>query len=124
MLKGVGLGLAMVLVATMASAEDQRSLGPDAFRVSWQQETDPVARRIEGHVHNDSSFRVTDVRLEVRGLDAKSNVVGRTFPWAVGDIEPGGETSFVFDGMPDAISYRIVVVSYDVVSGSAAREFR
>jgi len=39
--------------------------------------------------------------------------------WAIGDIDPGGETSFVFDALPDAVSYQIAVVSYDVVSGPA-----
>jgi len=118
-MKALGFGVALMLVATVASAQDQRPPAPDAFRASWQRETDPVASRIEGRVHNDSPFRVTDVRLEVYGLDADRRAVGRTFVWAIGDIDPGGETSFVFDALPDAVSYQIAVVSYDVVSGPA-----
>jgi hypothetical protein len=108
-----------MLVATVASAQDQRPAALNAFRVSWERETEPVAPRIVGRVHNDSPFRVTDVRLEVQALDAKGQAVGRMFAWAFGDIVPGGETSFAFDAMPDAVSYRIAVVSYDVVSGPA-----
>ena len=108
-----------MLVTAVASAQDQWLPAADAFRVSWQRETDPVAPRIVGRVHNDSPFRVTDVRLEVQGLDANRQAVGRTFAWAFGDIVPGGETSFVFDAMPGAVSYRVAVVSYDVVSGPA-----
>jgi len=118
-MKALGFGVALMLVATVVSAQDQRSPAPDAFRVSWQRETDPVARRIEGRVHNDSPFRVTDLRLEVQDLDADGRLVGRTFTRTIGDIVPGGQTSFVFEAMPEAVSYRFAVVSYDVVSGPA-----
>jgi hypothetical protein len=84
--------------------------------VSWGPETDHVTSRIEGRVHNDTGFRVTDVRLQVEGLDADRHPVGRTFAWALGDIAPGGATSFVAERMPAAVTYRIVVYSFDVVS--------
>ncbi len=67
-------------------------------------------------VFNDSPYRVTDVRLQVEGLDADHHLVGRTLAWAIGDIAPGGETSFVAEPMPGAVRYRITVVSYDLVS--------
>ena len=105
-----------MLVATAASAEDQRLPASDGFRVSWQREKDPVAARILGRVQNLSLFRLTDVRLDVQGLDADRRPVGRMFVWAIGDLMPGGETSFVFDAMTGAVSYTIAVVSYDVVS--------
>src|SRR6267142_3103513 len=112
-----------MLVATAAWGQAQRP-ATDAFRVSWDRETDPVDRRIEGRVHNDSPFRVTDVRLDVQGLDAGGRPVGRTFAWALGDIAPGGDSSFVTEAVPGAVTYRITVVSYDVVSGPVARESR
>ena len=118
-MKALGFGLALMLVATVAWGQDQQPAATDAFRVSWQRETDPVARRIEGRVHNDSPFRVTDLRLEVQDLDADGRLVGRTFTRTIGDIVPGGQTSFVFEAMPEAVSYRFAVVSYDVVSGPA-----
>jgi len=96
-MKALGFGVALMLVATVVSAQDQRPPAPDAFRVSWQRETDPVARRIEGRVHNDSPFRVTDLRLEVQDLDADGRLVRRTFTQTIGDIVPGGQTSFVFE---------------------------
>ena len=69
-MRALGFGVALMLVTAVASAQDQWLPAADAFRVSWQRETDPVAPRIVGRVHNDSPFRVTDVRLEVQGLDA------------------------------------------------------
>ena len=123
-MKALGFGFALMLVATVAWGQAQRPPATDAFRVSWDRETDPVDRRIEGRVHNDSPFRVTDVRLEVQGLDAGGRPVGRTFAWALGDIAPGGDSSFVTEAVPGAVTYRITVVSYDVVSGPVDRESR
>jgi hypothetical protein len=123
-MKALGFGLALTLVATTAWSQDQQPPAADAFRVSWQQETDPVSRRIEGRVHNDSRFRVTDVRLQVEGLDAGRRPVGRTYAWALGDIAPGEDTCFVIEAVPGAVTYQITVVSYDVVSGPMARESR
>jgi len=86
------------------------------FQVSWAPPTAGVVSSIKGSVFNDSPYRVTDVRLQVEGLDADHHLVGRTLAWAIGDIAPGGETSFVAEPMPGAVSYRITVVSYDLVS--------
>ena len=86
------------------------------FRVSWAPPTEGVVSSIKGSVFNDSPYRVTDVRLQVEGLDANRQPVGRMLVWAFGDIAPGGETSFVAEPVPGAVSYWITVVSYDLVS--------
>jgi len=123
-MKALGFGLALMVVATTSWSQEQRAPATDAFRVSWEQEADPVTRRIEGRVHNDSRFRVTDVRLQVEGLDAGSRSVGRTYAWALGDIAPGEDTSFFTEAVPGAVTYQITVISYDVVSGPTARDSR
>ena len=115
----IALALALMLPTTMAWGGDRPA--NVLFRVSSQPEPDPVASRIEGRVHNDSRFRVTDVRLQVDGLDADGQLVGRTFAWALGDIAAGGETSFVFEGMRGAVTYRMAVYSFDVVSAEPSR---
>jgi hypothetical protein len=91
------------------------------FRVTWAPRTNVLPSSIEGHVYNDSLLRVTDVQLHVEGLDSESRPVGRRFAWAIGDIVPGGETSFVVESIPGATSYRITVYAYDVVSGIERR---
>ena len=121
-MRALGLGVVLMLVATAASAQDQIPAVPGAFRVSLEREQHPVAGRIVGQVHNGSPLRVTDVRLEIQGFDADKRAVGRTFAWAFGDIVPGGETSFAFQPMPDASSYWIGVVSYDLVSVPESHE--
>jgi len=121
-MKALGLSLVLLLAVTATSAQELTPTAPGAFRVSLDQDQHPVAGRIIGQVHNGSSLRVTDVRLEVRGLDTDGRVVGRTFGWAFGDIAPGGDTSFEFEAMSDASNYQIGVVSYDVVSSPAVRQ--
>ena len=115
----IALALALMLPTTVAWGGDRPA--NDSFRVSWEPEPDPVASRIEGRVHNDSLYRVTDVRLQIEGLDADGQPVGRTFAWALGDISPGGETSFVVEGMHGAVTYRMAVYSFDVVSAEPSR---
>ena len=113
----LALALALMLPTTVAWGQDRDRPANDSFHVSWEPETDSVTPRIEGRVQNDSRFRVTDVRLQVEGLNAAGQPVGRTLAWAVGDIEPGGDTSFVVEGMRGAVTYRIAVDSFDLVSG-------
>ena len=86
------------------------------FRVSWAPPTEGVVSSIKGSVFNDSLYRVTDVHLQVEGLGPDGQPVGRTLVWAFGDIAPRGETSFVAEPLPGAVSYRITVVSFDLVS--------
>jgi hypothetical protein len=117
----IALALTLMLPTTAAWGQDGGRPANDSFRVSWEPETDPVSPRIEGRVHNDSLFRVTDVRLQVDGLDADGEPVGRTFAWALGDIGPGGDTSFVIESIPGAATYRIAVYSFDVVSAVPSR---
>ncbi len=115
------LGVGLVLLSTAAWGQDSDPRANHWFRVSWEPRTAGGVPTIGGHVHNDSPYRVTDVRLRVEGLDADDQPVGRTFAWAIGDVVPGGEMSFVVETMPGAVNYRIAVHSYNVVSGGAAR---
>ena len=113
-MRTLALGLVLVALASPALGQDWDSW----FRVSWGPEANgktPTAR-IEASVHNDSPYRVTDVELEVVGLSADQHSVGQRLVWALGDIDPGGESSFVAEAMPGAVTYRITVISFDIVS--------
>ncbi len=117
--RALAFALGLVLL-TMPAWGQARQTGEQAaqrwFRVSWAPPTEGVVSSIKGSVFNDSPYRVTDVRLQVEGLDPDRQPVGQTLVWAFGDIAPGGETSFVAEPVPGAVSYRITVVSYDLVS--------
>jgi hypothetical protein len=108
----VGLGLALLVTAAWAQAAERTP----QFHVTWAPPSDGLPATIKGKVFNDSSYRVTDVRLQVEGLDADHHSVGRRLAWAIGDIGPRGETFFVAEPLPGAVSYEITVVSYDLVS--------
>ena len=107
--------LGITLAAQPARGEDGRS-GPGTFRVNWHHRPDALTATIEGQVHNDSPFRVTDVRLRVEGLDAEHRRIGERVVWVFGDIDPGGESTYVVDPIPGAVEYRVTVTSYDRVS--------
>lgn len=112
----LALGLALGLLAAAAWGQTGDPSTTGLFRVDWAPRRYGMAPAIEGRVHNDSPYRVTNVRLRVEGLDADSHPVGQRFAWALGDIAPGGQTSFVIETMPGAITYRIAVDSYDILS--------
>jgi hypothetical protein len=108
------LGFAVLFVATAAWGQE-RGPADASFRVSWEPRFGAPAT-IGGRVYNDSTYRVTNVRLRIEGLDADSRPVGQKLAWALGDIVPGGETSFVAESVPGAVSYRIAVHSFSLVS--------
>src|SRR4051812_8977883 len=110
----VSVAAIVLMCAAPACAEPGGRPANDAFHVSWAPEPKGLTSRIEGRVHNASRFRVTDVALQVEGLDAGGRSVGRTSAWALGDIVAGGDTAFVVDGLPGAVTYRIAVQSFDV----------
>jgi hypothetical protein len=114
-----GLALALALIASPADAQVPGHAS-GSFHVTWEPRRVGVAPSIEGRVHNDSTARVTNVRLQVEGFAADDHLVGRRYAWAAGDVGPGGETYFVVESIPQAVSYRIGVVSYDVVSSFQA----
>jgi len=116
MTRALTFALALVLLTTAAWGQTDEQGAQRWFRVSWAPPADGVVSTIKGSVFNDSPYRVTDVRLQIEGLDADRHPVGLRLAWAVGDIVPGGETSFAAEPLPGAVSYRITVVSDDLVS--------
>src|SRR4029453_2128223 len=116
------LGLVIVLLTTTASGQSRGQSPNEWFRVSWAPQVNGATRtpRIEASVHNDSPYRVTNVRLRVEGLDADNHPVGQRSAWAFGDIAPGGETAFVVESVPGAVTYRMTVISFDLVSSVQA----
>jgi len=111
----LGFVVVLVVLTTAAWGQTQDRPGTEAFRVTWKSRPSGTPM-IEGEVYNTSTYRVTAVRLRVEGFNDARTTVGETFTWAIGDIPPSGETSFVSESVPGAVTYRITVVSYDVVS--------
>jgi hypothetical protein len=115
--------LVVALVFGMTFPAWGQARGPSqdgSFRVTWQSERDGSLPWIEGRVFNASPRRVTNVRVRIEGFDGAGRVVAKTVVWALGDIDPGAETSFRAQPMSGAVDYHVGVVSYDVVSGPEA----
>jgi len=115
-IRALAFALGLVLLTPTAWGQTGEPAAQRWFRVSWAPPTDGLVSSIKGSVFNDSLYRVTDVHLQVEGLGPDGQSVGRTLVWAFGDIAPAGETSFVAEPLPGAVSYRITVVSFDLVS--------
>jgi hypothetical protein len=64
---------------------------------------------------------VTNVRIEIEGLNSDKGSVGRALAWAVGDLPAGGVTFFAVQPIPGSASYRGRVVSWDLVSAGAVQ---
>ena len=77
----LAVGLAVVLLATAASAQDHPA---GAFKVRWEPRGAGGVPMIDGLVHNDSPYRVTNVRLQIEGLDAGDRPVGLALAWRSG----------------------------------------
>ena len=118
MVRTLTFGLLLTLVATAAWGQTTPTGDEGAqrwFPVSWAPPADG-AGTIKGSVFNSSQYRVTDVRLEIEGLDADHHPVGRRLAWAIGDIPAAGETFFAVEPLPGAVDYRITVLSWGLVS--------
>jgi hypothetical protein len=112
----VGLLLVLAVLTPAAWAQDFGRSSDQQFRVSWEARSYSPAPSLEGYVHNDTLYRVSNVRLRVEGFDAERRPVGERFIWAFGDIAPNNRSYFVAPSVPRAATYRITVASFDVVS--------
>ena len=74
----LALGLALVLMAGAAWGQGRGRPANESFRVSWEPRTTGVISTIQGNVRNDSAVWVTDVRLQVEGLDGYTDSRGMT----------------------------------------------
>jgi hypothetical protein len=114
------LAAALLGLLLAAGAHAQMTGSGQSFPVEWARRSDPWLKpAVEGYVHNDSMFRVGNVRLRVEVLDSSSRPVNERFAWVHGNIDAGARGYFVLS-LPEAgHTYRITVVSFDLISRQA-----
>jgi len=112
----IPLGLVLMALATPAPAQTPVEPSSESLRVTWQPREYSIVPVIEGKVQNDSSFRVSAVRLRVEGFDESGQLVGETSTWTFGSIAAGGQGHFVVPPLPRAKTYRITVSAFDRIS--------
>ena len=78
------LTLALLLLGAAAHAQESGRPQPQSFRIEWARLPPTMRPGVEGYVYNDSSWRVTNVRLraQVRQLADRAHA-------AMGDFVVG-----------------------------------
>jgi hypothetical protein len=108
----------LIIAASVTAAWAQNFGGSPApwFHVTWNEHRYGPVLKIDGYVQNASPFRVTNVRLQIDGLDAGGRSVAHAFGWTFGDIAPGDRGYFTAPAISGATAYQITVSSFDVIS--------
>ena len=112
------LALGVVYVPATAQAEDTTST-MRGFRVESGLRPHGVGPALEGYIVNDGPLRLTNVRLRVDVLGADGTLVTHASGWVFGDVTPGGRGYFLVPISAVGASYRVTVLSFDVVSGGS-----
>jgi len=117
--RSLTVAVALILAVSTTTAWAQNFGGSPApwFHVTWNNRGYGSVPTIEGYVQNASPFRVTNVRLQIDGLDGGGRSVAQAFGWTFGDIAPGDRGYFTAPAIPGATAYQISVASFDVISG-------
>jgi hypothetical protein len=108
--------LIIAVSVTVAWAQNFGGSPAPWFHVTWNEHRYGPVLKIEGYVQNASPFRVTNVRLEIDGLDGGGRSVARASGWTFGDIAPGDRGYFSAPAIAGATTYQITVSSFDVIS--------
>jgi hypothetical protein len=113
------MATAATMVLLVASSRAQVPNPSDDFlRVQWHV-TELPRPRLEGYVYNDSSIRITDVRLHVVERDGAAHPIAEAWGWVFGDIPAGSSAYFMVPLETVADAYDVVVVSFDAVANEA-----
>jgi hypothetical protein len=105
--------LAPAIAPARAAAEVQES-ADRAFRLEWSKE----GRKVDGYVYNQTSRHAARMSLLVEGVDGSGKVMAATRTW-VADVPPNNRSYFQV-AVPDAPSYRITIVSYNLIQEIAS----
>ena len=86
-----------------------------AFRFELEEAQSHRGRGVEGYVYNDSSWRITNVRVRVDSVDGSGTVTSSASGWVIGDLRAGGRAYFYVPVSSSAATYRASVQSFDKV---------
>ena len=89
------------------------------FRLEWQVTHGRRGPAIEGYVYNKAMRDAERMRLLVERLDDAGKVVGSSTVWVLGGVRMDGRAYFNAS-VPDAVSYRVQVLSFDWTGGGGA----
>ena len=109
------LALAMVLAGTSSYAQSDRPTN-DSFRLEWSRRPGWMRPGTDGFIYNESRWRVTNVRVQARALDGSGRLVRETTVSVFGNSVPGVRTFFALPALGEGETYRLEVVSFDLIA--------
>jgi hypothetical protein len=113
----IALAMAMVVASRVALAQGQGVPAGPGFRIESEAKGGPRGLAVSGYVYNDSIYRLTNVRLRVEVLDDTGRVIEQSTGWVFGDLPQEGRAYFFVPVPVRGTSYRVVVDSFNRVSG-------
>ena len=108
----------MLVVFAMIAATLSAASAADepAFEFELHQRGSHRGVGVEGYVRNPLPWRITNVHLQVDGIDADGAIVSSSSGWVLGSVNAGGRGYFYVPVSAPAASYRASVRAFDKVT--------
>ena len=110
------LTLALLLLGAAAHAQESGRPQPQSFRIEWARLPPTMRPGVEGYVYNDSSWRVTNVRLRALVTDGSGRVLRESVASVWGNVGARSRAFFRLSPLADGERYELSVVSFDLIS--------
>ena len=109
------LALAMLLVGATSHAQSGRPT-PESFRIEWERRPAWMRPGTDGYLHNDSRWRLTNIRIRAQVVDGSGRVIRETVVSVFGNAVPGTRTYFVLPPLAEGESFQLAVASFDLIA--------
>jgi hypothetical protein len=106
---------ALIVIAASAEAQAPRPTS-ESFRIEWVRRPPSMRPGVDGYIHNDSRWRVTNIRVRAVVVDAAGTPVRESVVSVWGNAVPGTRTFFVLPSIGEGEIYQLTVVSFDLIS--------
>ncbi|HMH50613.1 MAG TPA: FxLYD domain-containing protein [Candidatus Acidoferrum sp.] len=87
------------------------------FKLEWQADARRGQPIVSGYVTNQAGLPMRNVRLRVEALDAAGNVIASSIGYVNGYVTPGSRVYFEAPMPATAPTYRVTVLSFDIIQG-------
>jgi hypothetical protein len=107
---------AFVVAAASAQAQPPGRPTAESFRIEWVRRPPSMRPGVDGYIHNDSRWRVTNLRIRAVVVDAAGTVVRESVVSVWGNSVPGTRTFFTLPSIGEGEIYQLTVVTFDLIS--------
>ena len=107
---------ALVVAAASAQAQPPGRPTAESFRIEWVRRPPSMRPGVDGYIHNDSRWRVTNLRIRAVVVDAAGAVVRESVVSVWGNSVPGTRTFFTLPSIGEGEIYQLTVVTFDLIS--------